>query len=111
MLSAFADVKPYVKVSSTNKVRFDTTVNKLHYRATVVFLMLCCILVVINDYIGKTIECISKGGAANNAVTTYCWISSTYTLPSELDKETGVGVAQPGVGPGLPPPNSSFSAG
>jgi hypothetical protein len=53
---------------------------------------------------GSPIDCIIKasyGGQFGKAVNTYCWIRSTYTLPSQREAKdvVGVNVAHPGVGP------------
>ena len=63
------------------KANIDSTMFKLHYKTTFTILMICSILVTANSYIGKTIDCIADG-IPGNVLNTYCWIMSTFSIPS-----------------------------
>ena len=66
-----------------DKADIDSAFFKLHYRTTSTILFISCILVTANHLIGKTIDCISEtvpGGVIN----TYCWIMSTFSIPSKF---------------------------
>nr|CAH8699592.1 Innexin 4 [Procambarus virginalis]DAZ89883.1 TPA_exp: innexin4 [Procambarus virginalis] len=69
------------------KVRYsrtlvDSQVFRLHYHWTTAFLFISCALVVASDYIGDAIQCMVGQEDAPKPITTYCWISSTFTINS-----------------------------
>lgn len=69
------------------KVRYsrtlvDSQVFRLHYHWTTAFLFISCALVVASDYIGDAIQCLVGQEDAPKPITTYCWISSTFTINS-----------------------------
>ena len=83
----------------------EGVVSKLHYRVTTLLLFGCCILVTALDWIGNgnSIACIMDGDADSwtippNVINTYCYIMSTFILPSQLAGSIGHDVAAPGVG-------------
>jgi len=80
-------------------------VAKLHYRVTTLLIFGCCILVTALDWIGNgnSIACIMEGDSDSwtippNVINTFCYIMSTFTLPSQLAGSVGHDVAAPGVG-------------
>lgn len=82
------------------KVRYsytpvDSHVFRLHYRWTATFCFACCALVVAQEYVGNAIECIVHNPEELKPITTYCWISSTYTLNSTGSVLRGVGRYDP----------------
>lgn len=78
------------------KADIDSAFFKLHYRTTSTFLYICCILVTANDLIGSTINCISNS-IPGNVLNTYCWIMSTFTVPSKNAAGAGIDYAHQGV--------------
>lgn len=84
-----------LKVASIN---IDNTVFKLHYRVTVLILILFSLLVTCRQYIGNPIECLSPSTLIPNAILDeYCWVSTTFTLPHIESKRVGIDVPHPGV--------------
>jgi hypothetical protein len=49
-------------------------------------------------FAGDPINCITDGGVPGHVINTYCWITSTFTLPHQQGKPVGTHVAHPGVG-------------
>lgn len=90
----FSSVKRLTKLDS---VCIDNNVFRLHYKATVIFLVAFSLLVTSNQYFGDPIDCIQKDDIPTNLLDTYCWIHSTFTLPDALNKKVGVEVPHPGV--------------
>jgi len=78
------------------KADIDSSFFKLHYRTTTSILFICCLLVTANDLIGSTISCIG-GSIPDNVLNTYCWITSTFSVPSKQDGVVGVDNAYSGV--------------
>ncbi|CAG0888156.1 unnamed protein product [Darwinula stevensoni] len=109
MLGLFEKLGPHVKGVLSKKVSADNVVFRLHYRLTVMLLLLGCFLVTTIEFIGDPILCMPSTLSGDDydpendpfvkACNTYCWIMSTFTLPQLHDKEVGVEVAHPGVGP------------
>ncbi|KAK4311264.1 hypothetical protein Pmani_017223 [Petrolisthes manimaculis] len=59
----------------------DNLIFRLHYRWSASYCFLACALVAASDYIGGAIQCVDgSGGKVPDAVNTYCWIKSTYTI-------------------------------
>eukprot|EP00095_Tigriopus_kingsejongensis_P011022 maker-scaffold109_size355148-snap-gene-0.18 protein:Tk11022 transcript:maker-scaffold109_size355148-snap-gene-0.18-mRNA-1 annotation:"innexin inx3" len=80
------------------KADIDSPFFKLHYRTSATICFIACLLVTANDLIGSTIDCIS-GSIPGNVLNTYCWIMSTYSIPSRPGGTHGKDYAYPGVEP------------
>ena len=84
LMLAFSKLKSVVKIR-TGKVRIDTPVFRLHYRATFILLMGSSILVTIMQSARDHIQCIQEGVIPpvipTKVINSYCFISSTYTVP------------------------------
>ncbi|XP_068235261.1 innexin inx3-like [Palaemon carinicauda] len=84
------------------KVRYsyttvDSHVFRLHYRWTTTLCFACCALVVAKEYVGETIECITSGDPARlKPITTFCWISTTFTINSTSPMR-GIGKYNPNI--------------
>lgn len=81
-----------------DKAVIDNLVFRFHYRVTTAILFLCCILCTANGLIGDPISCINDGAIDAHVLNTYCWITSTFTLPHQQGKPVGTHVAHPGLG-------------
>lgn len=67
-----------------DKADIDSPFFKLHYRTTASICFLSSVLVTANNLIGKTIDCMSSSGSIpGNVMNTYCWIMSTFSIPSK----------------------------
>lgn len=95
MLEIFNSIKDLLKIDC---VRIDNNIFRLHYKATVIILIVCSLFVTSNQYIGDPIDCITGGDVPSRAMDTYCWIHSTYTVPERLNGVIGRDIIQPGVG-------------
>lgn len=78
------------------KIRSEVIDNhafRLHYRITTALLIAMSILVTSRQYLGDPIDCLSQSSSIpSNIMDQYCWISTTFTLPSV---QTGVGIDIP----------------
>ena len=96
MLATFASLKGLLKL---DKVDIDNTIFLLHYKATVIILIVFSLIVTSHQYIGDPIDCIAKEIPAK-VMDTYCWIHSTYTVPNRMATEVvGIDTSHPGVRP------------
>ena len=55
------------------------------------------LIVSAKQYVGNPIDCIHTRDIPEEVFNTYCWIHSTYTIPSAFWKRIGFDVAHPGV--------------
>lgn len=95
MLKLLGGLKEFIK---RRPVTIDGTVFRVHVTFTTVVLLACSIMVTATQYVGNPIQCIVEG-LPTRPVNTYCWITSTFTMPDAFRREQGVSVAHPGVGP------------
>nr|CAD7201159.1 unnamed protein product [Timema douglasi] len=92
-------VAGFVKVRYlVDKAIIDNMVFRCHYRITSAIFFVCCILCTANNLIGDPINCINDGAIPNHVINTFCWITSTFTLPHQQGKPVGTHVVHPGVG-------------
>lgn len=49
-------------------------------------------ILALNDMFGQDIQCHGIDGKADKAITQYCWISGTFTVPGRQDMGAGLGV-------------------
>ena|SRR6218665_1682609 len=116
VFDVFSNVRGLVKF---DQYSIDNNVFRLHYKATVIFLIAFSLLVTSTQYFGDPIDCINRFvligfvfvfGFCNplllfchrddipaNLLDTYCWIHSTFTLPDANNKKIGVEVPHPGI--------------
>jgi len=80
------------------KAEIDSPFFKLHYRTTSTILFISCLLVTCNDLIGSTISCINDS-VPGNVLNTYCWIMSTFSIPSQNKGIDGIDRPHQGIGP------------
>ena len=73
----------------------DSWVFRLHYRLTTTVMLAFSIVISASQYVGNPIDCIHTNDIPEDVVNTYCWIHSTYTIPSAFWKKTGFEVCLP----------------
>lgn len=99
VFNLLSSVAGFVKVRFLiDKAVIDNMVFRFHYRITSAILFVCCILCTTNSLIGDPISCIADSSLPGHVINTYCWITSTFTLPHQQGKPVGTHVAHPGVG-------------
>ena len=94
MLDVFRGLKGLIKISH---VTIDSTIFRMNYSVTVSFLIAFSLIVTTRQYVGNPIDCIHTKEIPEDVLNTYCWIHSTYTIPSAFWKRIGIDVAHPGV--------------
>lgn len=79
-------------------IRIDTNTFRLHYKATVLIFITASLLVTSGQYIGDPIDCIVDG-VPGGLMDTYCWIHSTFSIPTRWTGKAGIEVPYPGISP------------
>ena len=95
MIGLFKQLADFVKFDD---VRIDTDTFRLHYKATVLAFVTASLLVTSGQYIGDPIDCIVDG-VPGGLMDTYCWIHSTFSIPSRWTGKVGKDVPHPGISP------------
>ena len=93
MLNLFSTLKTNVPLGRTKiNPQTEPESNRLHYRATVIILMGCSLLVTCLEWVGNgsKISCVMEGAEDNwvvpkNVINTFCFVMTTFTLPKHLD--------------------------
>nr|CAH7730556.1 unnamed protein product [Callosobruchus chinensis] len=116
LVQTFSVIKSNFKLKPKDYT-IDNWAFKMHYKATVLFFLVSTILVTSRQYIGEHIRCIADGGVPAHVINTFCFFTSTFTVPyvnltKELAEKLDVEVkhldaklidsgalAHPGVGP------------
>ncbi|CAL1301930.1 unnamed protein product [Larinioides sclopetarius] len=95
-MDLFSSLKSFFKANNST---IDNYVFRLHYKATATVLVAFSVLVTARQYIGDPIDCIgpSKDQLPENLLDTFCWIHSTFSVPSAWKEKIGVDVPYPGV--------------
>jgi len=95
MLGLFKQLSDFVRF---DEIRIDTNTCRLHYKATVLVFVTASLLVTSGQYIGDPIDCIVDG-VPGGLMDTYCWIHSTFSIPSRWTGKVGKDVPHPGISP------------
>lgn len=64
----------------------DCAVFRMHNTFTCVLLLACSLIITANQFVGNPIQCIVDG-VPTHVVNTYCWISSTFTMPDAFRRQ------------------------
>lgn len=93
MFKLFGNLREYFKLPD---VVIDSPIFRLHNLFTTALLASCSLVITASQYVGKPIECIVNG-LPTHPINTYCWITSTFTMPDAFQRQVGKEVAHPGV--------------
>ncbi|KPI95358.1 Innexin inx1 [Papilio xuthus] len=83
MLRLLGGLSVYFKYQD---IKTDNAVFRLHNVFTTVLLLTCSLIITATQYVGQPIQCIVNGLPAN-VVNTFCWITSTFTMPDAFARE------------------------
>ncbi|CAK9813511.1 Innexin inx1 [Anthophora plagiata] len=93
MYKLLADLGQYLK---WQEITTDSMAFRLHNHFTTVLLFTCSVVITATQYVGNPISCIVQG-LPTHPINTYCWITSTFTMPDAFNRQVGIEVAHPGV--------------
>lgn len=86
MYKLLGGLKDYFKAQ---EVQIDNAVFRLHNVFTTVLLLACSLVITATQYVGQPISCIVNG-IPPHVVNTYCWISSTFTMPDAFQRQVKI---------------------
>lgn len=95
MFDVFGSLQKFLKF---DPILIDNNIFRLHYKGTVLVFVTASLLVTSGQYIGDPIDCIVDG-IPGGIMDTYCWIHSTFSIPSRWAGKVGVDVVYPGISP------------
>nr|CAH0102515.1 unnamed protein product [Daphnia galeata] len=98
MYNILAGLKEYFR---RQEIVTDNVIFRLHYIFTTVLLIAFSLLVTATQYVGNPIQCINDNDIPIHVINTYCWISTTFTIPTSFMRAVGSEVPHPGLGAGL----------
>ncbi|KAJ0177401.1 hypothetical protein K1T71_007410 [Dendrolimus kikuchii] len=100
MIDLFMPFRSFLKFEN---VCIDNNVFRMHYKLTVIILLVFTLLVTSKQFFGEPIHCMSDSDKDidKDAINSYCWIYGTYTLKSRLIGVEGKHMAYAGVGPNI----------
>ncbi|XP_045615509.2 innexin inx2 [Procambarus clarkii] len=93
MFDVFGTIRQLLKL---DKVKIDNVIFSLHYKVTMVILVSFSLLVTNKQYFGDPIDCMVDA-LDSHTIDMFCWIQSTFTIPSLTGAVVGEEVAHPGV--------------
>ena len=70
-------------------VWIDNVVFRLHYKATFIIFFTASLFLTSRQFFGDPIDCYVEG-VQGGIMDTYCWIHSTYSIPTRYAHQTGV---------------------
>ncbi|CAG5095235.1 Similar to inx1: Innexin inx1 (Schistocerca americana), partial [Cotesia congregata] len=68
-------------------IKTDSMVFRMHNIFTTVLLLMCSMIITATQYVGNPISCIVGKDLPNNVVNTFCWITSTFTMPDAFNRQ------------------------
>lgn len=90
MYKLLGGLKDYFKLQ---EIQTDNAVFRLHNVFTTVLLLTCSLVITATQYVGNPISCIVSG-IPTHVVNTFCWISSTFTMPDAYRRQVMFGKGQ-----------------
>jgi len=107
MHAAVSGLKGLIKI---DEVTIDNAIFKLHYKLTVLILAAFSFVLSTKQFFGDPISCMTshKDEFPGNVLNNFCWIHSTYVLPSAWHKEVGKQVIAPGISKYVPGDEKSY---
>lgn len=83
MYKLLGGLKDYFKAQ---EIQTDNAVFRLHNSFTTVLLLTSSLIITATQYVGQPISCIVSG-IPTHVVNTFCWISSTFTMPDAFNRQ------------------------
>jgi len=81
----------YFATKDDGDAQIDNFPFRLHYKFTSGFLFMATALLALNNMFGKDIQCIDQShGKSHQAITQYCWVTGTFTVPGRQDVGAGL---------------------
>lgn len=85
MIDVFLPIQAFVKI---NKIHIDNNVFRMHYKLTVIILLVSFVLITSKQLFGEPVLCKGDTSKDINVINTYCWNYGTFTLKSRWKGNT-----------------------
>lgn len=90
----FTEVAGLVK---PDRITIENFVFQLHSKVTVTMLIAFSIIITTVQYFGDPIECYTSESIPTHLLNMFCWITTTFSIPSAWQSKVGQDVTYPGV--------------
>lgn len=94
MFKLLANLRGFLK---SQNVSTDSAIFRMHNVFTTVLLMSFSMIITANQFVGNPIYCLVDAKPYRNFINTYCWITSTFTMPDAFQRQIGTEVAGYGI--------------
>ena len=94
MIDLFLGLKRLIK---RRIIHIDNCIFRLNWQLTSIILIAFSLVITTRQYVGQPIDCLQKDEIPASVLNTYCWIHSTFTIPSAFSKQVGRDVPHPGI--------------
>ena len=84
MLKLLGELKSYLKWQD---ISTDSMVFRMHNVFTSVLLLTCSMIITASQFVGNPISCIVPSALPTQPINTYCWITSTFTMPDAFNRQ------------------------
>lgn len=96
MFELFSDISGFIK---PDKLKIENFVFQLHSKVTFVLLVGFSIVATAVQYFGDPIGCYSTSESIpEDLLNSFCWITTTFSIPSSWTKIVGQDIPYPGIG-------------
>ena len=87
MFKLLASLKTFLK---SQNVLTDSAIFRLHNVFTTVLLLGCSMVITANQFVGNPIYCLVDLKPWKSFINTYCWITSTFTMPDAYQRQVSL---------------------
>ncbi len=84
MFKLLGQLKGYLK---HQEISTDSMVFRMHNEFTAVLLLTCSMIITASQFVGNPISCIVPSALPTQPVNTFCWITSTFTMPDAFKRQ------------------------
>lgn len=92
MLDIFSGLRLVIKRRHTS---IDNAIFRCHWFLTSTILISFSLIITARQYVGQPIECHSTDKIPDSMLNSYCWVQSTFTIPSACSSKLLIGVDVP----------------
>ncbi|XP_055308874.1 innexin inx2-like [Sitodiplosis mosellana] len=94
----FFEINTVKELFESDDAFIDDFAFQLHYRTTILILIIFSFFLSSNQFIGEPINCLIDNEIPTSFINAYCWTYGTFTNGAQENGEIGNDIIQPGVG-------------
>lgn len=92
MLDIFSGLRLVIKRRHTS---IDNAIFRCHWFLTSTILISFSLIITARQYVGQPIECHSTDNIPDTMLNSYCWVQSTFTIPTSCSNKHQIGIDVP----------------